>query len=1017
MIFISFMTFFISTNNSYATSIPRDWLVWEWLLDWNANDTSGNWYNGTVYWTSYSSWLNNSLSMYFENSNNAGYYDKKDYVTLPNISLNNFSVSLWTKFKLANNFDYNAALFSIWDWTNWPFFWIKTDTRNWNLLAWFYYNWSTYESWNYSINDESWHHITVTKSQNEMKLYIDNRLKDTINIPNIIFSNEPAYISYHQWFWWTAWSSRYYWYIDNIRIYNSVITEDNRIALWYELMSPSCFDWIKNQNETSIDLWWICWSISRDSIIWEWLLDWNTNDSSWRWITLSNHWLSTFSYNRFWNSNNWVIFLNWNQYLRSNTNIITNRSSYSAELWFKINEYPDNSDALLLWLCTNSWPNTNFMIMYSHNTRWTWYVLNITRSKNYVMWYNNPYPIDLILGKRYHFVYTFDWTNHKWFLDWINIMSQVNSFWTWVWWENYIVIWWLEDNNLWQSKSTIDDVRIYNRVLTDSEIQALYNEWTPSSSASWRWSCVEQKSATNFWASIVNVNWKNAIKVNWQNPDWSTTTKVTKNYAQDIDIQSWNNEYLDYDIEIWKTYTYYIKSINNCWNFGTTEKIEITYDNKPKFSLVDLNSANNSLSLFLTKYWNFWTDNIRVWWYLTSNDWFNTRFQPRINEQYNYWYIKAWDYHLVLQVEDMNWNTYANFKIEKDIKITQTSSAKMDFALSADDSWPDYINYKYSLTTKYFNFKNANAKLSLIDAVTKNVIKEEKFSLTSDNNWITSDTFLFKELYLSSNKTYKRMLKLTIWDSGEAIYSNVYDFKVWWLNNFELSYNSWSKIFSWERQNNPSLVYNFLCRSNDWWTNISKTLNNTLSYKDSSKNLIENWNYSCFVNYFNNWYIYKSNEIIFWTDLSLTRRWAYEVFMKIYNNWASIDYDKEALRLWIINNTSEKWNKVKWLEYANILFKIYWNKVFSDKSYDKATYDEFSKLLVNLIWIEDWWITKDEFNDLKQYLSENNDRFKTRVQNVFNYKDEILQYIKKWRTQSQLDYLKKIIKNYFSINY
>lgn len=982
------MAFLFWLTNVNATWIPRDWLIGEWLLDWNTDDTSGNGKNGVKYWSSYESWLTSWQSMLFENSNNVGFYDKKDYVVLPNISVNDFSISLWTKYKVANNFDYNAALFSIWDWTNWPFFWIKADTRNWNLISWLYSNGSNYESSSFNVNDNSWHHIIINISDNSMILYVDNNYISSVSIPNIIFSNQPSYISYHQWFWWTSWSSRYYWNIDNFRIYNRVITSAERESLRYELIQPSCSDWILNQDETSIDLGWICWNITRNWLIGEWLLDWNADDTSWNWLNWTAHniiWADTNFGNQeksgnFSATNSYITDLGNNSlwsttspsffaWIKPTIGSLTKpkyRWVYFASSWWhqlvyvRISDYGWQSYLNFItwvWNGFSDWASDDKWIPIWEFTPWQWYNIWFTQNGRTINIYLN-WELYTTYESTWNFA-VFNWTFY----------SNIGGCWWMPWYE-------------WDWN--IQGIRIYNRALSNTEIQALYNEWSETPS-SWRRSCFEQKSSTNIKASIVNINWKNAIKVSWQNPDSLTSSTINKNYLEDISLDKSKSEYLDYNIELWKKYNYYIKSSNSCWNSSISEYAEITYNDNPVFELSSIDSSSNTLKLFITKYGNFWGNNLKVAWYLTNNSWFIARFEPKLNESYNYWYLKTWDYLFTLQVEDYNTNTYKNYKIEKNIKITNKPSSVINLSLTAEDSWPDYIDYKYSVITKSYEFKNTNAKISLLDANSKKIISQSEIVLNSDSAWTSSNTVKYKEWYLESNKIYKRILKLTIWDSSEPIYSWEFSFKVGELKGFELHYDTVTKKFSWDKVSLPNITYIFQCKSSNWWANIAKQIKNITTYTDID-NIANNWGYVCSVTYFKDGYVYKSNEKIFGAEWKITKEMAYKWFMDIYNDWEIVDYDKEALRLWIINKISEKTDKIKWIEYTKLIFKVFGAKWFGN---NKQTYDKFANILVEAIGIEDWEIDKNEFEELKDFV-DNNATWKSRVEYLSTKQDLVI---------------------------
>jgi hypothetical protein len=127
------------------------------------------------------------------------------------------------------------------------------------------------------------------------------------------------------------------------------------------------------------------------------------------------------------------------------------------------------------------------------------------------------------------------------------------------------------------------------------------------------------------------------------------------------------------------------------------------------------------------------------------------------------------------------------------------------------------------------------------------------------------------------------------------------------------------------------------------------------------------------------------------------------------------NYEIEALNLGIIKNASENWESIQWREYTKTLFKIYAKQIFDEKWYDQESYDEFSDILTNMIWIEDDAVSYEDFEELKKYLQTNNDLFKKRVENIFVYQDAIIDFMQSWKSDEKKKALGNIISNYFNI--
>ena len=80
--------------NKLPASIPRDWLVAEWLLDWNWNDTSWNWKNWTP---SNITWTDGNIGFQKQYANDA---DENWYIAIPSNIIQNktkISYALWFK--------------------------------------------------------------------------------------------------------------------------------------------------------------------------------------------------------------------------------------------------------------------------------------------------------------------------------------------------------------------------------------------------------------------------------------------------------------------------------------------------------------------------------------------------------------------------------------------------------------------------------------------------------------------------------------------------------------------------------------------------------------------------------------------------------------------------------------------------------------------------------------------------------------------------------------------------------
>jgi hypothetical protein len=203
-----------------------DGLVAYYPFNGNANDESGNGNHGTVNGSSFVT-AKLGQGIYFENSNNSSYYDVKDYVALPPLSLTDFSLGFWVKSYKANNYNHHeASIFSIGD-HNDKYFILWCDNNNTGEMF-FDYNGTRGERWN--IQDDQWHFIAVVKSTETISLYMDNIMVESKPVTDYDFLNQPAYFSYHTWSHNS--SSRFYGIIDDARIYNRALSDHEITALY-----------------------------------------------------------------------------------------------------------------------------------------------------------------------------------------------------------------------------------------------------------------------------------------------------------------------------------------------------------------------------------------------------------------------------------------------------------------------------------------------------------------------------------------------------------------------------------------------------------------------------------------------------------------------------------------------------------------------------------------------------------------------------------------------------------------
>lgn len=208
-------------------------------FDNNMEDSvSGN-FNGTAYGdlTYVTGALNNGV--FFDNEDHVDSEYKSDYISLPNISLNEFSLSIWIKFNKNSHYkEHDAAFYSIGsEDTDGTFFAISVDGNN-RLFASLYCNdhnkIKVFQTDDLSITDGQWHHIAVIVSKTSITLYEDGIEGNSVNTGfDIELLNQPQFFGYHQWENGTKGSSRINGSIDEVKIFPKVITESDVINLFH----------------------------------------------------------------------------------------------------------------------------------------------------------------------------------------------------------------------------------------------------------------------------------------------------------------------------------------------------------------------------------------------------------------------------------------------------------------------------------------------------------------------------------------------------------------------------------------------------------------------------------------------------------------------------------------------------------------------------------------------------------------------------------------------------------------
>ena len=190
-------------------------LVAYYPFNGNANDESGNGRNGIV--------QGSILTEDRKGVPNQAYsfIGQDNYILASNgISGNTFSISVWIKNKFTDTNRHEIIDFGT-DPTNKGFFLYVFDNKVTcsvsNIFGSFTSN---------SCTSEEWHHIVVTSLNGLVSLYLDGTFRSSFDFPNMNitgFNFSIGSIFYDNSYWHYSW---YNGIIDDIRLYNRVITED-----------------------------------------------------------------------------------------------------------------------------------------------------------------------------------------------------------------------------------------------------------------------------------------------------------------------------------------------------------------------------------------------------------------------------------------------------------------------------------------------------------------------------------------------------------------------------------------------------------------------------------------------------------------------------------------------------------------------------------------------------------------------------------------------------------------------
>jgi hypothetical protein len=211
-------------NYTQTVQIPTDSLVAYYPIDGNANDESGNGLNGTVY----GAYIGDSLNRH-EETNTCYYFDGLAYIDLGNvldINFIDFSISIWFYYTVNGYLIGRESSAKQWG--------CYMSSDRFTFVA--YQDDVTYNIKQSSVlSADQWYHAVVVFNNGDASIYINNIFDNDVSLGTTITSIRS--ISVNTQIGRRNRSGSYYYLtgkIDDIRIYNKILTTNEITALYNE---------------------------------------------------------------------------------------------------------------------------------------------------------------------------------------------------------------------------------------------------------------------------------------------------------------------------------------------------------------------------------------------------------------------------------------------------------------------------------------------------------------------------------------------------------------------------------------------------------------------------------------------------------------------------------------------------------------------------------------------------------------------------------------------------------------
>ena len=629
------------------TTIPRDWMVAEYLLDGNANDTAGtnNWTATNVTWT----WADRGYVEEVGSFNGSS----SQVNTSSNITLN--SMSVWIKPDVEITTSNAYWLASRWADSFGIRFWSVTGNAT-NEIVTVVGGWNSNVSyWNQSTVGNittDWHHLVlVWEWWTTYRLY-----KNLIDLWTSI-----------NWAWWGAGqislsrfgsfrTNPYFdWKIWLVRMYDKALTSSEINTLYLEGLRKL---WPTN----------IFTSYPKDSLIASYNAEDITLDTSWN----GNDWTASNVTTKRVGQQNVGVYDGSNSIIDSWTQIVSWLTNASVFASVSVDSF-SNNDQAYVWEYNQSWDrvfvldtvtSNNFRLIISDSS-------NSTIVLTTISW---DYQID----KFYNVWFTYDNWDVRMYIDGVEVLNNTTSL-SWpldTTTENFVI--WARDNDGTEHFDwKIWLVRAYNKALSQAEITTLHHEGlTKLSFPNYSLRNLEvgkilEISKAQSGGSYID---QTGSGNNWTPTNVTDSTKGLNNVMS----FSWGTSVANITTT-WQSQ--YNKAIAFSFN-----PLETNSASNIKFAMANTKSSTNRANLN-------WSYNHTAWafanaFYVRNTSW--TNFTCKFSNNFT---VGKW-YRIVAQIKDWNIELYINWQLD--------NTASFSWVLDIPDKhciWWDsssWINCEYS---------------------------------------------------------------------------------------------------------------------------------------------------------------------------------------------------------------------------------------------------------------------------------------------------------------------------------